>query len=198
VFCGERRPSFVDSFNVGSGGQITLATHFPAQGVGSFGSEFRPTNPSQLYVSNAHNGANAGTVSTLSVASNGLLSSIGPSPYPDKQTTPCWVEISHDGKYLFTVNTAVPSISTYQIEGNGALSLQGSTVFNNPTGLGPVDARLDPTGKTLYVVDSVADAVSAFKVHSGHLSELTQSPFSLPPGAKPFEIVVVATGNESR
>jgi len=29
----------------------------------------------------------------------------------------------------------------------------GSTVFNDPTGLRPFDARLDPSGKTLYVVD---------------------------------------------
>jgi len=35
----------------------------------------------------------------------GQLSSIGASPYADGQTAPCWVEISHDGKYLFTVNT---------------------------------------------------------------------------------------------
>jgi 6-phosphogluconolactonase (cycloisomerase 2 family) len=189
-------PSFIDSFNVGSGGLITLASHFPAQGVGSFGSEFRPTNPSQLYVSNAHNGANAATVSALNVASNGALSSIGASPYADKQTAACWVEISRDGRYLYAVNTAVPSISRYRILDDGALSLLGSTAFNLPTGLGPVDARLDPTGHTLYVVDSGADAVSAFRVRGAHLAELDSSPFALPAGAKPFGIVAISAGED--
>ena len=185
-------PSFIDSFNVGSGGLITLKSHSPGEGVGAFGSEFRPTNPSQLYVSNAHNGANLGTVSALNVAADGTLSDIGASPYKNKQTAPCWVEISRDGRYLYSINTAVPSISRYEIEENGTLSLIGSTVFNDPTGLGPVDARLDPTGHNLYVVDSGADAVSAFQVRGGHLHELDSSPFALPTGAKPNGIVVVS------
>ena len=28
---------------------------------------------------------------------------------------PCWVEITHDGQFLFTVNTASGTISAYQI-----------------------------------------------------------------------------------
>ena len=50
--------SLIDSFTVGSNGLLTAAPGSPiaAQGAGPFGSEFRPTNPSQLYVSNAHDG----------------------------------------------------------------------------------------------------------------------------------------------
>ena len=42
--------SQIDSFTVGFGGRLTAApgSPFPAQGLGPFGSEFRPTNPSQL------------------------------------------------------------------------------------------------------------------------------------------------------
>jgi 6-phosphogluconolactonase (cycloisomerase 2 family) len=184
-------PSFIDSFNVGSGGLITLKSHFPGEGVGAFGSEFRPTNADQLYVSNAHNGPNLATVSALHVAADGTLTDIGASPYQDRQTAACWVEITHNGKELFTVNTAVPSISHFAIENDGTLSLLGSTAFNDPTGLGPVDARLDPTDHTLYVVDSGADAVSAFRVQGSHLHELDASPYALPAGSKPFGIVVV-------
>jgi 6-phosphogluconolactonase (cycloisomerase 2 family) len=186
-------PSFIDSFDVGSDGRLTAApgSPFPAQAVGPFGSEFRPTNPSELYVSNAHGGANAGSVSAYDVTSTGVLDPIGGSPFADKQTAPCWVEITHDGEFLFTVNTAVPSISRYRILSNGALSLLGSTVFNDPTGLRPFDARLDPSGRNLYVVDSGLAKVSAFSVHGGDLAELDASPFSLPMGATPFGIVVV-------
>ncbi len=184
--------SQIDTFTVGSGGLLTAApaSPFPAQATGPFGSEFRPTNPSQLFVSNAHAGANLGTVSAFSAAANGDLTSIGSSPFPDLQTAPCWVEITHDGRYLFAVNTAVPSISRYAINRDGSLRLLGSTVFNYPTGLGPEDARLSPDGKTLYVVDTAAGKVSGFAVRRGNLTELASSPTSLPANSAPFGLVV--------
>ena len=184
--------SQIDSFRVGSNGLLTAAagSPFTAQGPGPFGSEFRPTNPRQLFVSNAHGGTNAGTVSAFRVASDGSLTSIGASPFPDLQTAPCWVEISHDGRFLFTVNTAVPSISRYRIAASGRLILLGTSAFNLPGGLGPVDARLAPDGRTLWVVDAGAAKVSGFRVRGGNLTELHSSPTSLPAGATPFGIVV--------
>jgi 6-phosphogluconolactonase (cycloisomerase 2 family) len=188
-------PSFIDSFDVGADGRLSPApgSPFPAQATGPFGSEFRPTNPSELYVSNAHAGPNAGSVSAYRVAANGELNPIDGSPFADKQTAPCWVEITPDGRYLFTVNTAVPSISRYRILNNGALSLLGSTVFNDPTGLRPFDARLDPAGKNLYTVDAGLAMVSAFDVDGGNLMELASSPVPLPSGATPFGIVVTGS-----
>jgi len=99
--------SLIDSFTVGDDGRLAAApgSPFPAQGLGPFGSEFRPTNPDQLFVSNAHNGASGGTVSAFLDAADGTLTSIGTSPFADLQTAPCWVEISHDGQFLFTTNT---------------------------------------------------------------------------------------------
>jgi 6-phosphogluconolactonase len=182
----------IDSFLVGSDGRLTAAPHSPfaAQGAGPFGSEFRPTDPTQLFVSNAHGGTNNGTISAFSVESNGNLDSIGTSPYPDNQTAPCWIEISHDGQYLFTVNTAVSTISRFSIATDGSLTLLGSTPLNDPTGLRPFDARLDPSGGYLYVVDAGRDAVSALSVSGGDLTELSSSPFSGPTGATPFGLVV--------
>jgi 6-phosphogluconolactonase (cycloisomerase 2 family) len=184
--------SKIDSFSVSSAGLLTPAagSPFEAQGAGPFGSEFRPTNPSQLFVSNAHGGPGKGTVSAFSVAADGTLSSIGGSPFADEQTAPCWVEITHDGSFLFTVNTAVGSVSRYQIEANGVLTLLGSTTLKGGETLGSVDARLSPDGGTLYVVDSKAAAVSALVVSGGDLSELASSPTLLPTGATPAGIVV--------
>jgi 6-phosphogluconolactonase (cycloisomerase 2 family) len=189
-------PSFIDSFDVGNDGRLTAApgSPFKAQAVGPFGSEFRPTNPSELYVSNAHGGPNAGSISAYDVTATGALDPITGSPFADKQTAPCWVEITPDGKYLFTVNTAVPSISRFRVLANGGLSLLGSTVFNDPTGLRPFDARLDPSGRNLYVVDAGLAEVSAFAVEDGNLTELDASPFVLPAGATPFGIVVTGAG----
>jgi 6-phosphogluconolactonase len=181
----------IDSFLVGRDGRITPAagSPFAAEAAGPFGSEFSPADPSRLYVSNAHAGAGNGSVSAFSVAGSGALSSIGPSPYADRQTAPCWVEISHDGRYLFTVNTGSTTISSYQILSDGSLSFASTTAFSSGTGIRPFDARLDPSGAHLYVVDAALDAVSGFAVSGGSLTELSGSPFALPAGATPFGIV---------
>lgn len=186
--------SEIDSFVVTPAGRLVAAPGSPiaAQGLGPFGSEFRPTNPDQLFVSNAHGGAGNGTVSAFRVGLFGSLSPIGASPFADGQTAPCWVEISHDGEYLFTVNTASTSISSYSIARNGSLTLLGTTPMSDPapTGLGPEDARLSPDGSSLWVVDSGLHAISGFAVAGGSLTEFSSSPTPVPAGAVPAGIVV--------
>ncbi len=185
-------PSFIDSFRVGFFGQLIPAPDLPiaAQRIGPFGSAFRPTNPRQLFVSNAHDGAGLGSVSVYHVARDASLTAINGSPFADNQTAPCWVAITPDGKYLFAINTASSTISRYWIAGNGALTLLGSTPFNDPPGLRPFDAQVDPSGHDLYVVDAGARAVSAFAVAGGNLTELGSSPFAIPGGAAPFGLIV--------
>jgi 6-phosphogluconolactonase len=185
----------IDSFAVGDDGRLTRATGspFPAQAPGPFGSEFSPANPRHLYVSNAHGGAGNGSVSAFDVSRRGVVSSIGSSPFADFQTAPCWVEISHDGKYLFTVNTGSTSISSYKIRADGSLAYLSTTPFRSGAGIRPFDARLDPSGADLYVVDAALDAVSAFAVDGGTLSELAASPFALPTGSTPFGVVVTGS-----
>jgi 6-phosphogluconolactonase len=181
----------LDSFVVDEDGRIAPAagSPFPAQAAGPFGSEFSPVAPHHLYVSNAHAGAGNGSVSAFNVTRGGTLSSIGSSPFPDGQTAPCWVEISHDGAYLWTVNTASTTISTYRILADGSLSYVTSAGFKSGVGIRPFDARLAPDGGTLYVVDAATANVSAFAVSGGILTELPQSPFARPGGATPFGIV---------
>jgi len=182
----------IDSFKVDEDGRLDRASGspFPAQAAGPFGSEFSPTNPRHLYVSNAHGGSGNGSVSAFNVSRHGVVTSIGSSPFADGQTAPCWVEISSDGRYLFAVNTGSTSISSYKIRADGSLSYLSTTPFSSGTGIRPFDARLDPSGKNLYVVDAALDAVSAFAVDGGTLKELAGSPFNLPAGATPFGVVV--------
>lgn len=183
--------SLIDSFTVSDSGRLTAAagSPFPAQSLGPIGSQFRPTNPSQLFVSNAHAGANNGTVSAFDVSRAGVLTSIGSSPYPDGQTAPCWVEITHDGKYLFAVNTGSANISRYLIADDGSLTLLGTTSFTN--GAGAVDARLSPDGSTLSVTGGRSHVISTFAVNGGNLTELPSSPVALPPVGAPTGLVVL-------
>jgi len=185
--------SLIDSFTVGFDGRLTKApgSPFTAQGLGPFGSEFRPTNPDQLFVSNAHNTApDSGTISAYTDSRDGTLTSIGASPFADDQMAPCWIEITHDGQFLFTVNTGSGEISRFSIAPDGSLTLLGSTPAGQTGGVGAVDARLSPDGQFLYVDESRIGKVGAFAVNGGNLTELGTSPFALPAGAKPAGIAV--------
>jgi 6-phosphogluconolactonase len=184
--------SQIDSFTVGWTGRLRAAagSPFTAQGLGPFGSQFRPTHPSQLFVSNAHNGTGLGTVSAFADSRRGVLTSIGTSPFANQQTAPCWVTISHDGRHLFAVNTGSGTISRYAIYRHGRLALLGSTPVSGNGGVGAVDPGLSPNGRFLYVNESKADAVGVFSVRGGYLHELAGSPVSLPAGATPAGIAV--------
>ncbi|HEY6524681.1 MAG TPA: beta-propeller fold lactonase family protein, partial [Solirubrobacteraceae bacterium] len=186
--------SQIDSFTIDWRGGLHAAagSPFAAQGPGPFGSEFDPINPGQVFVSNAHGGAGAGTVSAFEDGPQGVLSSIGDSPFPNGQTAPCWVEISRDGRHLFTVNTAVPSVSSYRIRRDGTLRLVENTPFDeaNASALGPEDARLSPDNSTLWVVDTKGDSLSGFAVRGGQLTEIDGAQTALPAGAAPFGVVV--------
>ena len=175
--------SQIDSFRVSRDGRLIPApgSPFAAQGAGPFGSEFRPTHPTQLFVSNAHDGPGKGTVSAWGVAHDGTLTPIGSSPFADLQTAPCWVEISHDGRFLFTVNTAADTISRYAISPGGSLTLLGSTPVVGGSGTGSVDARLSRDGRTLYVNESRIRALGEFAVSGGQLAPLGAA--ALPSGA---------------
>ena len=174
--------SQIDSFLVLPDGRLLAATGSPftGQGLGQLGAEFSPADPSQLFVSNAHNGAGLGTISAFRDSFFGQLSPIGASPYADGQTAPCWVEISHNGQYLFAVNTGSGNISSYSINPGGSLTLTGSTPISG--GGADIDARLSPDGKYLLVDGSGMHFVSVFAVNGGTLTEVPSSPTPLPAG----------------
>ena len=181
--------SEIDSFVVLPSGRLVAGPGSPVtgQGLGQLGAEFSPTRPWQLFVSNAHNGANLGTVSAYRDGFFGHLTSIGSSPYADGQTAPCWVEISHDGQYLFTVNTGSANISSYTINPDGSLTLIGSFAITG--GGADIDARLSPDGKYLLVDGAGHNFVSVLAVSGGNLTELPSSPTPLPVGASSSGIV---------
>jgi DNA-binding beta-propeller fold protein YncE len=185
-------PSYLDGFRIGVDGRLTAAagSPFAAQRIGPFGSTFSPVDDDRLFVSNAHDGAGNGSVSVYDVANDGALTAIAGSPFADNQTAPCWVAISPDGRALFAVNTAVPSISRYAVDADGGLTLVGSTGFSSPTGLRPFDASVSPDGAFLYVVDAGAAKISAFAVDGTTITEIAGSPIGIPGGGAPFGMVV--------
>jgi 6-phosphogluconolactonase (cycloisomerase 2 family) len=190
--------SEIDSFTVthtgllvpASGSPFDAQAFSPTQGWGQLGSEFSPTNPNQLFVSDAHtSGGGAafpGLVSSFIDGAGGSLTPLG-APVANDGGAACWIEVSHNGKFLFDVNTASASVSSYSIAKGGTLSFLQSTTPGEISA-GAEDARLSPDGHTLWVVESGGNAVTGFTVQGGTLTPLTSA--LGPAGATPSGIVV--------
>jgi 6-phosphogluconolactonase len=190
--------SQIDSFTVRHDGRLVAAPgspysaqgFSPPQGYGQLGSEFSPTDPNQLFVSDAHNAGGGaafpGLVSSFADGPNGALT-LTDGPVANDGGAACWIEISHDGRFLFVVNTASASISSYSIGNGGPLTFLQST-GPGQVGGGAEDARLSPDGSTLWVVEAGANAVTGFSVDGGTLTPLAS--VTGPAGATPSGIVV--------
>ncbi len=170
--------SLIDSFTLDPSGRPHPAPRSPyaAQGLGPFGSQFRPTDPDQLFVDNAHNGTGLGTVSAFYDLPDGTLSPIGASPFADLQTAPCWQVISPDGRYLYALDTGSAEISSYAIAPGGTLSLLSNTPVSATAGVTGTDVALSPGGRTLYLNMAKLNSVGVFAVDGGTVTQLPSSP----------------------
>lgn len=190
-------PSLIDSFRVNWNGTLTAASGspFPAQGLGPFGSQFSPINPNQLFVSNAHNGAGLGTVSAFNDSWSGALSPIGTPPFADGQTAPCWLVVSREGEYVYALNTASATVSSYSISRDGTLTLIGTSAPVSGITGGGTDIALSTDDSTLYLNEAGNDTVAAFAVDGGTVTQLSGSPYSTPAGASTAGIAVAEAGS---
>jgi 6-phosphogluconolactonase len=177
--------SLIDSYRVGFDGRLYNAPGSPyvAQALGPFGSAFGPTNPYQLFVSNAHQGTGLGSVSAFNDGFGGSLSPLTNSPFANGQTGTCWITISPDGRTLYAVNTGTGTISKYAIAPSGNLALLSNTAVNAQAGVGAVDPALSSDGRFLYVNESHIGSVAAFATNGNAVTELAGSPVTLPNSA---------------
>ena len=70
------------------------------------------------------------------------------------------------------------------------MTLIGSTALDPTTQKGPIDLRLSPSGRKLYVVDGGAATISGFSVNGGSLTPLAGAPVAVPGSVAPAGIVV--------
>ncbi len=188
--------SQIDSFTVGPNGLLTAAPNSPFAGqtgyFGQLGSVFSPTSPDRLYVTNAHtsggSGAFPGTVSAYTDGPNGDLNAIADSPFAENTSdvAACWIDASHDGRFLYVVNTGSSTVSTFSVDPTGALTFDGSATI---AGNGATDVRVAPDDRTLWIVEGAGDAIAGFSIGpDGSLTSLG-SPTAGPTGATPSGIV---------
>jgi 6-phosphogluconolactonase (cycloisomerase 2 family) len=161
----------VDNVGVASGPQVVASA-----GNTPFGFAFGKRD--QVFVSDAFGGAaNAGAVSSYKVTGEQGLETIVPVAN-DKQSAPCWVVVTNDGRFTYTTNTGSGTISGYRIGFDGSLRLLNEDGETAETGKGstPIDAALTNNSRFLYVLTPGSQSIQGFDIASdGALSPITQA-----------------------
>lgn len=157
----EKGTSQIDTFALNQQDIAQAGMAFKSQKPTPFGFSFAPHHVA--IISDAVKGKPlAATLSSYNIRGRRKPQTIS-AAVPDKQTAACWVAVTHDGAYAYTVNTGSNSISSYSISVGGELAL-----LNPMAGGGnfPTDAALTPGSKFLYVRNGGDGSVEGFAVNS--------------------------------
>ena len=90
-----------------------------------------------------------------------------PSAVPDTQKASCWISLNRSATYAYISNTGSGTISSYQIDGGGGLTLAKAIAAN--TGGAPIDSSLSRDSKFIYVLDSANGRVLILHVNGEKL-----------------------------
>lgn len=169
-------------------------------------------HPTQDIIYAGLTGANQVGVFTYDPAGNLTLA----GTVPVSGSGPCWTLVSPDGRFLYTVDTGTNSVGVFSLANplqpvqiqefvlGGPQNSSGNPA--NPRETTDFEFALDPSGKTLYVINHQTDAAGNFPdgnaLHvlsvaaNGMLSESPSSPLFLPSdipaGSDPQGVAVIA------
>ena len=172
----EKATNNIDLFSVDNDGIAVGPTVVPSAGQTPFGFAFGKRN--QVFVSDAFGGApNAGSVSSYVVPNDHTLRTVT-AVVADKQTAPCWVVLTNDGRFAYTTNTGSGNVSGYRVGFNGPLRLLNSDGLTANTGSGsiPLDAATSNDARFLYVLTPGTSNIQGFAIAlDGSLTPLSQA-----------------------
>ena len=181
----ERNGNNIDVFKVLADGTTSAPTFTPSPVTDTFGFLF--TSKGFLVTTQADNGAAPGSVSSYQILADGTAQSITNTLVTGTQIAPCWIAITANQKYIYTVNTASATITALGLDSN-----TGTLTLLNPVGGGGLAGLLPPgTGPTddailgnqvLYVNVGGSGQIAAFTIEKGGaLTELFLSPAGVLP-----------------
>ena len=181
----EKLTNSIVSFVVGATGLPGVANADLSSGQTPFGFAFR--GDGVLVISEAFGGvANQGKASSYNTEADGSVSVISRS-VANTQSITCWLEITDNGRVVFVSNTGSSSISSYQLDSLGTLSLLQSVAGNTGSGSAPIDMALSDKSRFLYVNDNAFQMVRSFAVNKdGTLTSIDSD------GGLPFGIQGIA------
>ncbi|AXC11842.1 hypothetical protein ACPOL_2522 [Acidisarcina polymorpha] len=162
----ERLTNDIDTFRIFSDGTLgpinTIASPVP----GVFSARFDPQGQLILSATGPAGAANASTISSFSVKSNGALTAVTES-LPTFGNANCWNAVTPDGKFAYVSNAGSSTISAFSISKTGVLKPVGSTVVaTQPEGTTNLDITVSGDGKYLYTLDSMVGSVSVFAINA--------------------------------
>lgn len=175
----EKAANLIDVYVVGTDGVAGPPNPNPSNGLTPFGFAFDQRN--NLINSEAMGGAPLGAaVSSYRASLDGSLEVVSGS-VPDFQTAACWIVITNSGRYVYTTNTGTGVVSSYQLAGNGTLTLLNSVAASLGAMSGPVDMALNNSSRYLYVLANGLQTVEAFRVNPDgsltHIDSASGLPF---------------------
>ena len=176
LLVAEKATSNIDVFSVDDHGVAIGPTVVPSAGQTPFGFAFGKRN--EVFVSDAFGGAaNAGAVTSYFVSTSQNLKTIS-NAVPDKQTAPCWVVLTSDGRFAYTTNTGTGNVSGYAVGFNGKLNLLNSDGLTASTGAGstPLDVAISNDARYLYVLTPGTSNIQGYVIGlDGSLTPLSQA-----------------------
>jgi len=179
----EKATNVIVTYAVGDDGLPGPLQAQPSQGSTPFGFAFGKRR--QLFVSEAFGGApDASAMSSYRLGDDGVLHIVSPS-VPTHETAACWVVTTDGGRFAYTTNTGSGSISGYEIDKDGALTLLDADGRTADTGAGsaPTDLALSENGRFLFVLNSGAHSIGAFRIRRSGQLEPVGGIAGLPAGA---------------
>jgi 6-phosphogluconolactonase len=152
----EKNTSVLDTYTVDHHGFASGPTVTPSGGATPYG--FAWARDATLVVSDAGPGA----LSTYSVAPSGVVTVVNPADV-DGQAAPCWVATVDGGQIAYTSNAHSGTISTYDVNRQGALTLV--TAISATTGAGDTDLAVGGWGSHyLFVSDVGTPEIQEFSI----------------------------------
>jgi DNA-binding beta-propeller fold protein YncE len=88
---------------------------------------------------------------------------------PDTQKAACWITLTGTARIGFISNTASGTLSSYEIDSNGAVALQKAVAGSLGSGA-PIDSARSVDSQYLYVDDSALGRIVIFKISGSSLS----------------------------
>ena len=110
--------------------------------------------------------AAASAVSSYSLSWNGTPSVITAS-LTNGQAAACWLAVTPNGRFAFSIDAHNAAISSYRIHRDGSLTLvNGTAALEGASSIPLLDASISRDGRFLYVVDGGTNAIDSFRIGS--------------------------------
>jgi 6-phosphogluconolactonase len=140
----EKAAGLIDTYTVGEDGAASAPTTISSNAAGPYGFAF--TSHDYLVLSEA----GAGTLSSYAVNEDGSLRTLSGS-IPDFGAAPCWVVVTHDGRFAYTSNAHGGTISGYAVAETGTISLFSSVAVK--TSIPTLDLAFSGNNHFLYALN---------------------------------------------